>query len=81
MTKHKFGIEGTITLVVLALVFFAVIQWIGEQLKFSPVIMLAMPPGSIFTDSEGIILFILVIGASIFLAALAAWAISRHKRK
>jgi hypothetical protein len=83
MTRHKngFGWEHAVFTAVVFVVFWMIIQFAGEQLKFLPIITLAMPAGATLSENEGLILFIVFIGVAFVLAALLAWAISRHKRK
>jgi hypothetical protein len=79
--KHgKFNVGMVLVTIVIDLLLWMVLQWIGEQLKFLPVIYLQMPTGSAFTESEGLLLFVVVIGLSSFLASLIVWLVARKRK-
>ena len=80
--KHKnaFNVGTVLITIILDLLIWMVFQWIGEQAKVLPVMYLEMPAGSPFTESEGLILFIVVIGLSSFVAALIVWVVTRKRK-
>jgi uncharacterized membrane protein YdjX (TVP38/TMEM64 family) len=82
MSTKKFLITVVPLAVVLSLIFFAIIQFTGEQLGFLPYIFVG---GTTLTNGENVILFIMTLGISIVVALVVAFLLyklsnSRQKK-
>lgn len=65
--------------ILLTLGIFAIIQFAGERLGFLPTIYLLS--AAWFSDAEAVILFIISLGSSVFIALVIAYLLFSRKNK
>jgi cell division septal protein FtsQ len=81
-TSHagQFMIRFVPLVILLVLVIFMVVQFAGERLGIFPYIYIATGPNSLFSNDESVLLFVVSLGISLFLAMILARALIHKAR-